>query len=183
MIAYQRKLNLRNRDVIISKPQKKVDENRASTSGVGKNTDVKQENENSGNRKKTNINKLVFNKEPRKEKISPQELPEQTVEKRKDLVLVDITNKPFSFEFEVAKIKMYLPFTKICRNIEYRDQLIKMLKLDDGSMLLDTVNLQEDSPTILFGPRMEPNDDDEVPPFYVTIKIHEKNLHNSMFDT
>ena len=48
-----------------------------------------------------------------------------------------------------------------------------MLKSDDGSMLSDTVNLQDDSPTILFGPRMEPNDDDEVPPFYVTIKIHD----------
>ena len=29
---------------------------------------------------------------------------------------------------------------------------------------------------------MEPNDDGEVPPFYVTIKIHDQNLHNSMFD-
>ena len=58
-----------------------------------------------------------------------------------------------------------------------------MLKLDDGSILSDTVNLQDDSPTILSRPRMEPNDDDEVPPFYVTIKIHEQNLHNSMFDT
>ena len=78
---------------------------------------------------------------------------------------------------------MSLPFTEICRNTEYRDQLIKMLKLDDGSMLSDTVNMQDDNPTILFGSRMEPNDDDEVPPFYVTIKIHDQNLHNSMFDT
>ena len=30
---------------------------------------------------------------------------------------------------------------------------------------------------------MEPNDDDEVPPFYVTLNIHDHNLHNSMFDT
>ena len=29
---------------------------------------------------------------------------------------------------------------------------------------------------------MEPNDEDEVPPFYVTLKIHDQNLHNSMFD-
>ena len=44
------------------------------------------------------------------------------------------------------------------------------------------MNPQDDSPTILFGPRMEPNDDDEVPPFYVTLKIHDQNLHNYMFD-
>lgn len=30
---------------------------------------------------------------------------------------------------------------------------------------------------------MEPNDEDEVPPFYVTLKIHEHNLHNSMIDS
>ena len=30
---------------------------------------------------------------------------------------------------------------------------------------------------------MDPNDNDEVPPFYVTLKIHDQNLHNSMFDT
>ena len=30
---------------------------------------------------------------------------------------------------------------------------------------------------------MDPNDEDEVPPFYVTLKIHDQNLHNSIFDT
>ena len=58
-----------------------------------------------------------------------------------------------------------------------------MLKSDVASEFSDIVNLQDDSPTILFGPRMEPNDEDEVPPFYVTLKIHDQNLHNSMFDT
>ena len=46
MIAFQRQFNLRDRDVIISKPQKKVDENRVSTSDADKNTNDKQENEN-----------------------------------------------------------------------------------------------------------------------------------------
>ena len=30
---------------------------------------------------------------------------------------------------------------------------------------------------------MEPNVDDDVPPFYVTFKVHDLNLHNSMFDS
>ena len=83
MIAFQRQLNLRNRDVIISKPQKKDDENKDSTSGADKNTDDKQENENLGNGKQVIVNKIVANKEQRKEMISSQELPEQTVEKMK----------------------------------------------------------------------------------------------------
>ena len=41
-------------------------------------------------------------------------------------------------------------------------------------MFSDIVNLQDDSPTISFGQRMDPNDDDEVPPFYVTLKIHDQ---------
>jgi hypothetical protein len=80
-------------------------------------------------------------------------------------------------------MKLSLPFNEICRNSEYKKQLIKMLKSDVVSEFSDTLNLQDDNPTILFGPRMEPNDEDEVPPFYVTLKIHDQNLHNSMFDT
>ena len=70
MIAFQRQLNLRNRDVIISKPQKKAYENKASTSGANKNTNDKLENENLGNRKQVIVNKIVASKEQRKERIS-----------------------------------------------------------------------------------------------------------------
>ena len=80
-------------------------------------------------------------------------------------------------------MKFSLPFNEICRNSKYREQLINMLKSDVVSESLDSINLEDDNPTILFGPRMEPNDDDEVPPFYVTLKIHDQNLHNAMFDT
>ena len=58
-----------------------------------------------------------------------------------------------------------------------------MLKSYVAIEFSNSMNLQDDSPTILFGPRMEPNDEDEVPHFYVTLKIHDQNLHNSMFDT
>ena len=58
-----------------------------------------------------------------------------------------------------------------------------MLKSDDKINFSNLVNLQDGSPTILFGPRMEPNNDDDVPPLYVTFKVHDLNLHNSMFDS
>jgi len=36
----------------------------------------------------------------------------------------------------------------------------------------------------LFGPCIEENSDaEEVPPFYVSMKIHDMNLHNSMLDS
>ena len=57
-----------------------------------------------------------------------------------------------------------------------------MLKSNVVSEISNSINLEDDSPTILFGPRMEPNDGDEIPLFYVTLKIHDHNLHNVMFD-
>lgn len=99
------------------------------------------------------------------------------------MVLVEMIDRPFSFKSEVAKIKISLFFYENCRNTEYRNQLIKMLKSEDKPIFSDSVNLQDDSPTILFGPRMEPNADDDVPPFYVNFKVHDLNLHNSMFNS
>jgi hypothetical protein len=47
----------------------------------------------------------------------------------------------------------------------------------------DTLNIQDDHPAILFGPRMEENcDTEEVPPFYVNLKIYDMTLHNVMLD-
>ena len=181
MIEFQRQLNLRNRDVIISNPRKKVIENKASTSGSNKSTDNTDVIKDLGKGKEV-INKPVVDKEQNKQSIPPQELPKKYVENKKDMVLVERIERPFSFKSEVAKIKISLPFDEICINEEYRNQLIKMLKLDDKFNFSDLVNLQDDNPTILFGPRMEPNDDNYVPPFYVTFKAHDLNLHNSMFD-
>ena len=181
MITFQRQLKLRNKDVIISNPQKKVVENKASTSGTNKSTNNTEVNFDSWKGKEV-VNKPVVNKEQSKESFPPQELPKKYVENKKDMVLVERIARPFSFESEVAKIKISLPFNDICGNTEYRNQLINILKSDEKSIFSDIVNLQDDSPTILLGQRMEPNVDDDVPPFYVTFKVHSLNLHNSMFD-
>jgi hypothetical protein len=64
-------------------------------------------------------------------------------------------------------------------NIEIRSS--RCLKMEQTS---DTLNIQDDHPTILFGPRVEENSDaEEVPPFYVSLKIHDMTLHNAMLDS
>ena len=80
-------------------------------------------------------------------------------------------------------MKVSLPFNEICRNSEYREQLSKMIKANNFPNDSDSINVEDDNPTILFGPRVESNDEDEVPPFYVTLKIHDQNLHNAMIHT
>jgi hypothetical protein len=81
----------------------------------------------------------------------------------------------------MAKIKIYVPFNELIKNGEYRNQIIKILKMEQTS---DTLKIQDDHPTILFGPRVEENSDaEEVPPFYVSLKIHDMTLHNAMLDS
>ena len=152
MIAFQRQLNLRNRDVIISNPQRKTNEDKASTSDSNRNLEVIQVNPRSGKgkeiivnkpvvTKETIVDKPIVNKEQNKEKSPPQELPAKPLENKKEIVLAEATVKPFSSEYEVSKIKMSLPFNEICRNIEYKNQLIKMLKSEVGYEFSNTVNL------------------------------------------
>jgi hypothetical protein len=48
----------------------------------------------------------------------------------------------------------------------------------------DTLNIQYDHLAIVFGPRIEEiNDTEDVPPFYISLKVHDMNLHNSMLDS
>ena len=54
-------------------------------------------------------------------------------------------------------------------------------------MSFDILNLQDDYPMILFGPRVEnkghDKEDGDVPPFYISLNIHEMILHNVMLDS
>jgi hypothetical protein len=81
----------------------------------------------------------------------------------------------------MAKIKISVPFNELIRKGEYREKIIKMLKMGGTP---DTLNVQDDHPAILFGPRVEETSDTEdVPPFYVSLKIHDMTLHNTMLDS
>ena len=43
----------------------------------------------------------------------------------------------------------------------------------------DVINLEDDKPTIMFGPHFE-NARDSVAPFYITLTVHDHLLHNCM---
>ena len=59
------------------------------------------------------------------------------MDKKGELRVVEAPIRPFSFESEVAKIKFSLPFNELCRNPEYKNRLMKMLKLG----FFDTISL------------------------------------------
>ena len=46
----------------------------------------------------------------------------------------------------------------------------------------DFVNLQDDKPTVILGPMIEELDE-SFPPFYISLNIHDKILHNFLLDS
>jgi hypothetical protein len=81
----------------------------------------------------------------------------------------------------MTKIKIFVPFSELIKKGEYRNKIIKMLKMEEAP---DTLNIQDDHPAILFGLCIEETSDtDDVPPFYVSLKIHDMTLDNAMLDS
>ena len=57
-----------------------------------------------------------------------------------------------------------------------------MKPLGEISTISYSLNLQDDRPTILFGPHVDDISHKDVPPFYVSLSIHNSILHNTMLD-
>ena len=87
-------------------------------------------------------------------------------------------------EAEIAKIKIFVPLTELLKNYEYHSKIATVLKPPgESSVISDSLNLQDDSPTILYGPHVDDSTDEYVPPFYVSLNIHDAILHNAMLDS
>ena len=58
---------------------------------------------------------------------------------------------------------------------------MKALNIEDNN---DSVNLNDDQPELIFGPKIEGiYQEGPVPPFYVSFNVHDKILHNAMHDS
>lgn len=86
----------------------------------------------------------------------------------------------FNLENEISKIKISVSFGEILKVDEYRRKIVKILNSQPGAT--NILNLLEDHPTIYLGPRLEDEQNEEVPPFYVSLSIHDMTFHNVMLD-
>jgi hypothetical protein len=65
----------------------------------------------------------------------------------------------------------------------YRSQVIKALNIEPG-VGTNTVNIVDNQLELLFGPEVEGKSESGfVPPFYISLSIHDKTLHNAMLDS
>lgn len=87
----------------------------------------------------------------------------------------------FSLENEISKLKVSIPLTEIMKYNSYQGQISKILNFDP---MLDTVNVEDDQPELIFGPALDgESHESDVPPFYISLRLHEYVLHNAMFDS
>jgi len=122
-----------------------------------------------------NVTKDVMEKEKLKEKAAKKTPDTRQEASGKE---VDKFFPPFNFEHEMDKIKISILFNELIRKGKYREQIIKMLKMGGTP---DTLNIQDDHPAILFVPCIEEtNDTQDVPPFYISLKVHDMTLHKTM---
>jgi hypothetical protein len=88
----------------------------------------------------------------------------------------------FSFENEINKIKIPIPLVELAKNPVYRKQITKVIGVSELEIQFDILNLEDDKPTITFGPHFE-GAKDTVALFYITLNVYDQLLHNCMLDS
>jgi hypothetical protein len=114
-----------------------------------------------------------------KDSQSPQVLIRNPFPETKEILK---PSSSFSFENEIQKIKIPVPFLELIKNEEFKKYLSKMLQPESSPNATDSINLQDEKPTVILGPLIEDRDDSS-PPFYTSLNIHDKVLHNCLMDS
>ena len=85
----------------------------------------------------------------------------------------------FNIQSEISKLKIPIRLTELVKHDLYKS-IIETLNINDGE---DSINLNDDQPELIFGPNVNENHlDGAVPPFYISLSIHDQILHNAMLD-
>ena len=110
--------------------------------------------------------------------------PENKIEKTKEVkqpVLVDVEKvvSTFNLQTERSKVKNSIHFNELLRNSEYRNKITDMVR-SQGEFQPDILEVVDDAPTIVFGSKIENVDDEETPPFYLSLNVHDMIVYNSI---
>jgi ribonuclease HI len=88
----------------------------------------------------------------------------------------------FNFEHEIQKIRIPVPLTELIKHGEFKKCFSDLLKSEASGPSIDFINLQDEKPAVFLGPMVEDRDDSS-PPFYTSLNIHDKVLHNCLMDS
>ena len=80
----------------------------------------------------------------------------------------------------MAKIKVSVPLIELVKHETYRSQITKSLNFVENE---DSDNLFDDQPELIFGLDVNGKPvEGWIPPFYSSLNVHDKILHNAMID-
>ena len=84
-----------------------------------------QKNASSSNEPKNKIHVKDVQVKGKQQEEPPKKVPEM----QRNVIIKEVEKiqPPFNFENEKTKIKIYIPFNELIKNVEYRSQIIKML--------------------------------------------------------
>jgi ribonuclease HI len=88
----------------------------------------------------------------------------------------------FNFEHEIQKIRIHVPLSELVKHEDFKNSLSKLLQPEPSCHSTNLVNLQDENPAVILGPMIEDRDDSS-PPFYTSLNIHEKVMHNCLMDS
>jgi hypothetical protein len=96
----------------------------------------------------------------------------------------EILNPPssFNFEHEIHKITIPVPLSELVKHEYFKSSLSTMMQSEPSCHSTDSVNLQDEKPAVILGPMVEDRDDSS-PPFYTSLNMHDKVLHNFLMDS
>jgi hypothetical protein len=113
----------------------------------------------------------------------PKDTTQKNVVEKLDPPNQNKTPTSFSLESELAKLKIPIPLSELMNKNAYSSQVIKALNIEPG-VGTNTVNIADNQPELLFGHEVEGKaESGSVPPFYISLNIHDKTLHNAMLDS
>jgi hypothetical protein len=75
-----------------------------------------------------------------------------------------------------------VPLSELVKHEGFKRSLSKLLLSEPPQLSIDSVNLQDEKPAVILGPMVEERDDSS-PPFYTSLNIHDKVLHNCLMDS
>ena len=75
-----------------------------------------------------------------------------------------------------------MPLVELVKSEVFRKPILEALELETTQTSTDSINLQDDKPTVVLSPMIEPVDNNS-PSFYVSLTIPNKILHNCLLDT
>jgi ribonuclease HI len=88
----------------------------------------------------------------------------------------------FNFEHEIQKIRIPVPLTELIKHDEFKKRFSQLLQSEASGLPSDSINLQDEKPAVVLGPMVEDRDDSSAP-FYTSLNIHDKVLHNCLMDS